>query len=98
MKLAIGLKCTKNVYFLYAHFGNNWRQQGAEPMAKINPSILQTLRRRKHWSQDRLAEMATVNKQTVSRIERGEQDNTRENTIKRLARALGVEAVELTRE
>jgi transcriptional regulator with XRE-family HTH domain len=67
-------------------------------MTKINPFILQTLRRRKHWSQDRLAEMATVNKQTISRIERGEQDNTREHTIRQLARALGVEPVELTRE
>jgi len=67
-------------------------------MTKINPFILQTLRRGKGWSQDRLAEMATVNKQTISRIERGEQDDTRENTIKKLARALGVEPVELTRE
>jgi transcriptional regulator with XRE-family HTH domain len=67
-------------------------------MTKVNPFILQMLRRRKNWSQDRLAEMATVNKQTISRIERGEQDNTRENTIKQLARALGVEPVELTQE
>ncbi len=67
-------------------------------MTKVNPFVLQTLRRRKSWSQDRLAEMAKVNKQTISRIERGEQDNTRENTIKELARALGVEPAELTRE
>jgi len=65
-------------------------------MTKVNPFILQKLRRRKNWSQDRLAEMATVNKQTISRIERGEQDNTRENTIKQLARALGVEPDDLT--
>ena len=67
-------------------------------LTRINPFVLQTLRRRKSWSQDRLAEMATVNKQTISRIERGEQDNTRENTIKLLARALGMEPAELTRE
>lgn len=67
-------------------------------MTRVNPFILQTLRRRKKWSQDRLAEMAKVNKQTISRIERGEQDNTRENTIKHIARALGAEPAELTRE
>src|ERR1700692_4933037 len=67
-------------------------------MAKVNPFILQTLRRRKNWSQDRLAEMAKVNKQTISRIERGEPDNTRENTINQLAHALGVQPGELTRE
>jgi len=67
-------------------------------MTKVNPFILQKLRRSKSWSQDRLAEMAKVNKQTISRIERGEQDSTRENTIKQLARALGVEPVELTLE
>src|SRR5437667_2782492 len=65
-------------------------------MTKVNPFILQKLRNQKNWSQDRLAEMATVNKQTISRIERGKQDNTRENTIKELARALGVEPDELT--
>jgi transcriptional regulator with XRE-family HTH domain len=67
-------------------------------MDKVNPFILQKLRRRKGWSQDRLAEMSTVNKQTISRIERGELKSTRENTIKELARALGVEPVELTQE
>jgi transcriptional regulator with XRE-family HTH domain len=67
-------------------------------MAKVNPFIVQKLRLRKNWTQDRLAEMAKVNKQTISRIERGEQDNTRENTIKQLARALGVEPAELTLE
>ena len=66
-------------------------------MTKVNPFILQKLRRGKDWSQDRLAEMAKVNKQTISRIERGQQDNTRENTTKRLARALGVEPDDLTR-
>ena len=67
-------------------------------MARVNPFILQTQRQRKGWSQDRLAEMAGVNKQTISRIERGKQDNTRENTISHLARALGAEPAELTRE
>jgi transcriptional regulator with XRE-family HTH domain len=67
-------------------------------MARINPFILQKLRRDKGWSQDRLADMAKVNKQTISRIERGEQDHTRELTIKRLAGALGAESADLTRE
>jgi transcriptional regulator with XRE-family HTH domain len=65
-------------------------------MAKVNPFTIQKLRLHKNWTQDRLAEMAKVNKQTISRIERGEQDNTRENTINQLARALGVEPAELT--
>ena len=67
-------------------------------MAKINPFVIQKLRLQKNWTQDRLAEMAKVNKQTISRIERGERDNTRENTIKQLARVLGVEPAELTLE
>lgn len=67
-------------------------------MARVNPFILQKLRRRKPWSQDQLAEMARVNKQTISRIERGEQKNTRDNTIKRLAGALGATPTELTQE
>jgi transcriptional regulator with XRE-family HTH domain len=66
-------------------------------MARINPFVLQKLRRDKGWPQERLAEMAKVNKQTISRIERGEQKNTRGVTIKRLAGALGVEPDELTR-
>jgi transcriptional regulator with XRE-family HTH domain len=65
-------------------------------MAKVNPFIIQKLRLQKNWTQDRLAEMAKVNKQTISRIERGEQNNTRESTIKQLARALGVGPAELT--
>ena len=67
-------------------------------MARVNPTILKTLRRRKGWSQERLAEMAKVNKQTISRIERGEPENPRENTIKRLAYALGAEPAQLTLE
>lgn len=66
-------------------------------MARINPFMLQKLRRAKPWSQEQLADMAKVNKQTISRIERGEQKNTRGITIKRLAGALGVEPDELTR-
>lgn len=67
-------------------------------MAWVNPVVLKTLRRRKGWSQERLAEMAKVNKQTISRIERGEPENPRENTIKLLARALGAEPAQLTLE
>jgi transcriptional regulator with XRE-family HTH domain len=67
-------------------------------MAKINPFILQKLRRAKRWTPDQLAEMAKVNKQTIWRIEHGKQDNTRERTILQLARALGVEPARLTEE
>jgi transcriptional regulator with XRE-family HTH domain len=68
-------------------------------MAKLNPMILKALRLRKGWSQERLAEMAKINKQTISRIERrSEPCQTRENTLKRLALALSVEPAELMRD
>ncbi|MDH6259685.1 helix-turn-helix transcriptional regulator [Bradyrhizobium sp. BR13661] len=66
-------------------------------MEQINPFILKSLRHQKGWSQDRLAEMSGVNKQTISRIERGGKD-TRDHTIRQLAQALGVIPAELTRK
>ncbi|MCA1540603.1 MULTISPECIES: helix-turn-helix domain-containing protein [Bradyrhizobium] len=96
--LIVEAKDAQNVHLLNAHFGLICSRKGVEAMDQINPDILKNLRHGKGWSQDRLAEMAGVNKQTISRIERGEHDNTRDHTIQKLARALGVEPLELTRK
>jgi transcriptional regulator with XRE-family HTH domain len=65
-------------------------------MAKIEKQNLRKLRETKGLSQEQLAEMAGVNKQTISRLERGEQEKTRPRTIARLTRALGVDHAVLT--
>jgi transcriptional regulator with XRE-family HTH domain len=71
-------------------------------MTKINPSILQRLRKSKGWSQEELSEKTKsggqpkIDKQTISRLERGERPKTRSRTIKQLAHALGVDPAVLT--
>jgi transcriptional regulator with XRE-family HTH domain len=67
-------------------------------MAHVNPFILKVQRNRKRLTQERLADIAGVDKQTIWRIEKGKLDNTRPGTIKKLARALDIEPAELTRE
>jgi transcriptional regulator with XRE-family HTH domain len=67
-------------------------------MAKIEPSRLQALRLNKEWSQEKLAEKTKIDKQTISRLERGTAGRTRGRTIEQLARALGVEPAVLTAE
>jgi len=65
-------------------------------MPKINPEVLKKLREVKGLSQEQLAQRAKFDKQTISRLERGKQGNTRPNTIEKLARALNVEGAVLT--
>jgi transcriptional regulator with XRE-family HTH domain len=65
-------------------------------MAKINKDALRKLREAKGLSQEQLAERAKVNKQTISRLERAEQNKTRAGTIERVARVLSVEPAVLT--
>jgi transcriptional regulator with XRE-family HTH domain len=60
-------------------------------MAKIDPTVLRDLRRKKQWSQEELAEKSKINKQTISRLERGKQYSTRSYTIRQLASVLDVE-------
>jgi transcriptional regulator with XRE-family HTH domain len=67
-------------------------------MAKIDPIRLRMLREGRGLSQERLADIAAVDKQTISRIEREMPKKRREITVTRLARALGVDPVELARE
>ena len=65
-------------------------------MTKIKNDILRKLRVAKGWSQEELAKAAKFNKQTISRLERAEQEKTRPRTVAKLARALGVEQAVLT--
>jgi transcriptional regulator with XRE-family HTH domain len=73
-------------------------------MKKIDPAILKRLREAKGWTQDVLAEktglygLPKIDKQTISRLERGDRSKTRSRTIEQLARALSVEPAVLTGE
>jgi|NGEPerStandDraft_6_1074524.scaffolds.fasta_scaffold114185_1 transcriptional regulator with XRE-family HTH domain len=73
-------------------------------MKKLDHSVLKKLRNAKGWSQEQLAAktksdgLPRIDKQTISRLERGERDKTRERTIEQLARALNVEPAVLTGE
>ena len=71
-------------------------------MTKVDPAVLQRLRKAKRWSQEELAEKTRsdgqpkIDKQTISRLERGERAKTRSRTIRQLARALSVDPAVLT--
>jgi transcriptional regulator with XRE-family HTH domain len=73
-------------------------------MKKIDQDILKRLRSAKGWSQEQLAEntkfqgFPKIDKQTISRLERGDREKTRGRTIEQLARALKVEPDVLTGE
>lgn len=73
-------------------------------MKKIDHSVLKKLRNAKGWSQEQLAaktksdRLPNIDKQTISRLERGERDKTRDRTVEQLARALNVEPGVLTGE
>jgi transcriptional regulator with XRE-family HTH domain len=60
---------------------------------RIVPDVLKRLRLAKGWSLEDLAERTKpkINKQTIHRIEKGAQRNTRESTVQQVARALNVE-------
>ncbi len=63
----------------------------------INPQTLQAIRHQRGLSQQMLADMSHVTKKTISRIETGAGDpnRVRNNTIQRLASALGVKSGDL---
>jgi transcriptional regulator with XRE-family HTH domain len=65
-------------------------------MKKINPFVLKRLRNQKGWSQEKLGEIAKIDKQTIWRIEAGKADAARPETVRRLARAFSVEEAVLT--
>jgi transcriptional regulator with XRE-family HTH domain len=73
-------------------------------MKTIDPAVLKHLRNQKGWSQEDLAAKTKfpgfpkIDKQTISRIERGEQGKARNRTTQQLARALEVEPSVLTGE
>jgi len=58
----------------------------------VDPDRLKQLRRIKDLSQAALAAEARVTKQTIYRLERGQQRRIRKNTIDRLCDALGIDA------
>lgn len=62
------------------------------PLAKN----LKKLREKKGLSQDRLAKLADVANNTIIKIEQGENINPTLDTLKKIAKALGVGLDELT--
>jgi transcriptional regulator with XRE-family HTH domain len=66
-------------------------------MNRIDPKILRQLREQKGWSQEKLSEVTQlgrsgrIDKQTISRLERGLTVRTHERTGAQLALALNVE-------
>src|SRR5262245_19218786 len=75
-----------------------------EPMERVDPNILRQLREAKGWTQEELAERTKldqkpkIDKQTISRLERGTRSKTRLRTIEQLAHALKVKPGVLTGE
>lgn len=71
-------------------------------MGKVNSKVLRELRQLKGWSQAELSKNTKygsdpgINKDTISRLERGSQNNTRPSVLKKLARTFGVEIGVLT--
>src|SRR6266516_3302186 len=71
-------------------------------MTRVDPVVLQRLRKAKGWSQEELAGKTKfegqpkIDKQTISRLERGERPKTRSRTIRQLAHALSVDPAVLT--
>lgn len=65
-------------------------------MPLVNPEVLKRLRESKGMSQAKLAEVAKIDQQTISRLERGRTQKTRGHTVEQLARALKAEPSILT--
>jgi transcriptional regulator with XRE-family HTH domain len=61
---------------------------------EVNVKRLREFRRRRAFSQQELADAASVGRNTISRIERGET-GAHGRTLRRLAQALGVDVAEL---
>jgi transcriptional regulator with XRE-family HTH domain len=65
-------------------------------MVRIDGEKLQRLRKRQIMSRDELAEKASLDRDHIGRLERGEiAGESRPRTIRALAQALGVEPSEL---
>jgi transcriptional regulator with XRE-family HTH domain len=58
----------------------------------VDPSRLTELRKRRRLTQEALAKQAGVSKQTVYRLEKGQQSGNRQKSVKGLCEALGVDA------
>ncbi len=57
--------------------------------------VLKTLREAKGWTQERLATRAQTTQEYIAMLEKGVRKNPSLETLKRLAKALGVPVTEL---
>ena len=64
-------------------------------MHQIDPVVLKKLRDARKWTQDDLARQSKINKQTISRLERGEQRRTRQRTVNSLCTVFKIDAAVL---
>ena len=65
-------------------------------MSRINPEVLKNERNAKKWSIDDLAKKSRINRQTIHRIERGDNERNRKDVIERVAKALAITEDALT--
>jgi transcriptional regulator with XRE-family HTH domain len=64
----------------------------------VDARVLREARRAHGWTQEQLARRSDVTMNTISRLERGERGQAERDTLRRLARALGVPMVDLIAE
>lgn len=62
------------------------------------PTIIRKLREKNGLSQEKLARLADVSNNTIVNIEAGKQKNPTIDTIRKIAKALGVSLEELLKE
>lgn len=70
---------------------------GIKQHRRLLGEAIRAKRRRRRWSQERLAEEADLSTVFISRVERGKESPSVDSLVK-IARALGVRARELVRE
>ena len=67
-------------------------------MFQIDPSVLKKLRDDRGLTQDKLAKKSKIDKQTISRLERGERKQTRQRIVEALCAVFKVDAAALAGE
>ena len=70
---------------------------GIEQHRRLLGEAIRAKRKKRRWSQERLAEKADLSTVFISRVERGKESPSVDSLVK-IARALGVRARELVRE
>src|SRR5262249_34858393 len=66
-----------------------------EKEGPMNKAKLTALRKQHRWSQTELAKRAGLSQQAIGHLEAGARDNPTADTLKRLAKALGVTVTDL---